>query len=82
MKPIMSQFQVTLGENLETMGYNPFALCDLEPFCLKETTDFNGTTLEDRNFTYTVSDNVEVIDGSLYCRIDTGLELITYTGRN
>ena len=82
MKPALSDLRVVLGEKLETMGDNPFALCRLEPFCVTETSDFNGTTLENKTYTYTVSDNVEVIDGSLYCRIDTGLELITYVGIN
>ena len=80
MKPVKTPFQVILGEDLETMGDNPFALCDLEPFCILETKDFNGTTLETRTYTYEISDNVQVIDGSLYCALDTGLELITYAG--
>ena len=80
MKPEAAPFKVTLGEDLETMGDNPFALCDLEPFCLVETTDFNGTVLEERIYDYEISDNVQVIGGSLYCKIATGLELITYAG--
>ena len=80
MKSALTPFKVTLGENLQTMGDNPFAMCDLEPFCIVETTDFNGKTLEDRTYTYDISDTVKVIDGSLYCMIDTGLELITYAG--
>ena len=80
MKSTLSPFKVTLGENLKTMGDNPFALCDLEPFCIVQTRDFNGTVLEDRTYTYEISDTVQVIDGSLYCKIDTGLELITYAG--
>ncbi len=80
MKPALTPFKVTLGEDLETMGDNPFALCKLEPFCIVETRDFNGKTLEDRTYTYDISDTVKVIDGSLYCVIDTGLELITYVG--
>ena len=82
MKPALAPFKVTLGEDLETMGDNPFAMCKLEPFCIVETTDFNGTALEEKTYTYTVSDNVEVIDGSLYCRIANGLEMITYAGNN
>ena len=80
MKPAKTAFKVTLGEDLETMGDNPFALCDLEAFCIAESTDFNGTTLVNNTYTYDISDNVKVIDGSLYCQIDTGLELITYIG--
>ena len=80
MKSEIASFKVTLGEDLETMGDNPFALCELEPFCIVETTDFNGTILEDRTYNFEISDNVQVIEGSLYCKIATGLELITYAG--
>ena len=80
MKPAKTAFKVTLGEDLETMGDNPFAMCDLEPFCIAESKDFNGTTLVDKTYTYDVSDSVKIIDGSLYCQLDTGLELITYVG--
>ena len=82
MKPKKTAFQVVLGENLETMGDNPFALCELEPFCQVEQTDFNGTKQESRNYTFDISDNVKVVDGSVYCKLDTGYELITYTGLN
>lgn len=80
MKEEKAPLTVILGSNIKTMGDNPFAMCIVEPFCQVETTEFNGTVLENRNYTYTVSDTVQVIDGSLYCAIDTGLELITYAG--
>ncbi len=80
MKSNGGALKVILGEDLETMGDNPFALCDIAPFCIVESRDFNGKTLEDRTYTYEVSDNVLVIDGSVYCKVDTGLELITYAG--
>ncbi len=82
MKEEKVDFTVVLGEKLETIGDNPFAMCTLAPFCTVETTDFNGTTLENKIYTYEISDDVLVIDGSLYCKIDTGLELIVYTGNN
>ena len=78
MKEEKAPLKVTLGENLKTLGDNPFALCKLEPFCQVEVTDFNGKELENRIYTYQISDNVQVIDGSLYCKVDNGLELITY----
>ena len=80
MKSSKSPFKVILGEDLETMGDNPFAMCELEPFCIVETKDFNGMTLEDRTYTFDISDKVKVIDGSLYCLLDRGMELITYVG--
>ncbi len=82
MKPALTPFKVILGEDLETLGDNPFALCKLESFCILETSDFNGTTLEQRTYTFDISDKVKVIDGSLYCVLDTGLVLVTYAGTN
>ena len=80
MKESLTEFKVKLGEALEELGDNPFAMCKLAPFCIVEQKDINGTQYEDRTYTYTLSPTVSVIDGSLYCRIDTGLELITYVG--
>ena len=81
MKPQKTPFKVTLGEDLETLGDNPFAMCRVE-FCIVETTDFNGTPLENKIYTFDISDYVTVIDGSLYCRLDRGMELITYAGND
>ena len=80
MKSELTPFRVILGEKLETMGDNPFAMCILEPFCITETRDFNGTTLEEKNYNFDISDRVTVIDGSLYRRLERGLELVTYAG--
>ena len=80
MKEELTPFTVTLGENLEVLGDNPFAFCDVAPFCQVEVTDFNGTQKESYNYNYTISDTVQVIDGSLYCKTGNGLELITYAG--
>ena len=80
LKETKTPFTVKLGENLETMGDNPFAMCDMEPFCIVEVSDFNGRTLETKTYTYAISDTVQVINGSLYCQVPNGLELITYTG--
>lgn len=78
MKEEKAPMKVTLGENLKTLGDNPFALCVLEPFCQVETVEFNGKTEEKKIYDYTISDTVQVINGSLYCAVDTGLELTTY----
>ncbi len=82
LKEALTPFTVTLGENLETLGDNPFAMCALEPFAQVTTGSFNGTEHTDYNYNYQISDNVSVIDGSLYCKVANGLELITYTGLN
>ena len=80
MKEEMAEMKVTLGTQLKSLGDNPFAMCMLQPFCQVESVDFNGTVTENRNYTYKVSDTVEIIDGSLYCRTAGGLQLITYAG--
>ena len=81
MKAEKTPFKVVLGEDLKALGDNPFAMCDVE-FCITETTDFNGTALENKTYTFDVSDDVTVIDGSLYLRLDRGMELITYAGND
>ena len=80
MKETAVPFKVTLGSNIETLGDNPFAMCQVEPFHIVENTNFNGVDYENVNYTYQVSDTVFVIDGSLYCKVPNGLELITYAG--
>ncbi len=80
LKEALTPFKVTLGENLETLGDNPFAMCTLEPFSITEVKNFNGVDYETKIYTFEISPAVQVIDGSLYCRIKTGLELITYAG--
>lgn len=80
LKEEITPFKVTLGENLMTLGDNPFAMCKLEPFGKTEVVNFNGVDYETVVNTYDISENVSVVDGSLYCKIDTGLELITYAG--
>ena len=80
LKEELTPFAVTLGSSLETLGDNPFALCQLEPFCITEVSTFNGTDVESAIYTYDISDSVSVIDGSVYCKTINGLELIAYAG--
>ena len=82
MKPTLTKFKVTLGEDLETLGDNPFALCQIAPFSTMEEQEINDKKKDVEVFTFDISDDVCVIDGSLYARLDTGLELVLYTGRN
>ena len=82
LKETLTPFKVTLGENLVTLGDNPFALCALESFYRTEVITFNGVDYEAKIYTFTISDTVQVIDGSLYCQVPNGLELITYAGTN
>ena len=122
LKKELTPFTVKLGENLQTLGDNPFALCDVAPFGMdlnaqdeteeiaepeetepaateaaegtaEATEPVEGEEAEEvveevpaetvpanLTYTYDISDKVTVIDGSLYAKIDTGLELITYAG--
>ena len=72
MKPEETAFTVKLGDQLQELGDNPFAMCLMEPFSQVTTTDFNGTVLEEYNYTYDISQKVTVIDGSLYQRLERG----------
>ncbi len=78
IKESLTPFKVTLGTAIEKLGDNPFAMCKVEPFCIVETTDFNGKTVENRTYTFDLGENVKVIDGSLYGTTEKGMELITY----
>ena len=126
LKEELTPFTVTLGENLQKLGDNPFAMCDVAPFGMdpnapaeeaievpetepaeteaaeeeEETTEAEETEVteeaetevveaeeeapaavsENLIYTYDLNDKISVIDGSLYARIETGLELITYAG--
>ena len=75
-------FTVVLGQGLISLGDNPFAMCMLAPFYTEEVITFNGVEYKAPVYTYDISESVFVIDGSLYCQVPNGLELITYTGMN
>ena len=80
LKEELTPFHVELGEKIVTLGDNPFAMCALEPFAQTTVSNFNGTEHVEYNYNYNISDTVSVIDGSLYCRIANGLELIAFAG--
>ncbi len=80
IKETLTPFTVILGEDLEKIADNPFAMCRVEPFYTTVTEEVNGKQKEIKSYTYEISDTVFVIDGSLYCMNDNGLELITYAG--
>ena len=83
MKENLTDFQVTLGSSLRTLGDNPFAMCKLAPFCTTTVESFNGVDYVTEVYDFQLSDSVYVVDGSLYCLVSNGgLELITYTGRS
>lgn len=80
LKDTATNVTVKLGNGLVSIGDNPFAMCIVEPFYITEADEFNGVSYETKNYTFDISDTVLVIDGSLYCRVPSGLELICYAG--
>ena len=81
LKEEITDFKVTLGDDIEKMGDNPFAMCKVTPFSTISTEKVNGEKKEVEIFDFELSDNVLVVDGSLYCNNGHGLELITFAGR-
>ncbi len=80
MKETYVPFTVTLGEELEKVGDNPFAMCVLKPFSRVEETGKGDKKKQETVFTYDLGKKVKIIDGSLYCTTASGMELITYLG--
>ncbi len=74
-------FELKLGDKLETLGDNPFALCKLASIYTTEDVIFNGNKLgENIVYTFDINDNVKIINGSIYAVVPYGTELITYIG--
>ncbi len=82
IKEEVTPFRVKLGDKLETIGDNPFAMCKLEPFSIIETEEVGGKTYEKIVYTFDISETIHVIDGSLYYDNVEGMELIAYAGIN
>ncbi|MBQ9762450.1 MAG: leucine-rich repeat protein [Oscillospiraceae bacterium] len=82
LKENLTPFKVTLGNTIVSLGDNPFALCQLNPFTQKVTTPFNGTDYETEVDTFQLSDSVFVIDGSLYDMTNNGMEMVVYAGNS
>lgn len=82
LKEELTPFTVVLGEKLETLGDNPFAMCELATFATKGMIEINGIEVETILTSYEISDTVKVVDGALYSKVPNGWELIVYTGSN
>ncbi|MBO5240056.1 MAG: leucine-rich repeat protein [Clostridia bacterium] len=72
--------KVSFGDKLEELGENPFYGCEIKTFGKIDEMIFGedqvvGTKL---NENYAISDKAQVIDGVLYQKIPTGLELVSY----
>ena len=82
LKEEVTDFAVTLGNSLKTLGDNPFAMCRLASFALTENTTFNGVDYPESVYTFDLSETIHVIDGSLYATAENGgYELITFAGQ-
>ena len=80
-KDSITVFTLKLGENLVSLGDNPFAFCKIAPLSKEIVKDtFNGVEYKETVYTYDISDTIKVIDGSIYQVVPKGLELITYCG--
>ena len=80
MKETLKEINLKLGDKLETLGDNPFAMCKVAPFTSEVSEEFNGQTYTETVYTFDITDTVKIIDGSIYCVVPNGLELITYCG--
>ena len=80
LKEKLTPFKVVLGDKLETIGDNPFAMCKLDSFSKTEKETFGKSEYETKIYTFELSPNVFVVDGSLYCKNGDGIELIAYAG--
>ncbi len=81
-KDTLTDFTLTLGEKLADMGDNPFAQCKIAPLSKEETVEFGDNTHKITTYTFSLGENVQVIDGSLYLKVPNGLELISYFGED
>ena len=81
IKHTKTPFELTLGENIVTLGDNPFAYCVIGPFYKTVEQIWNGNVVKTEIlYTYDINDHVKIIDGSIYCVVPDGLELTAYVG--
>ncbi|MBR0447578.1 MAG: leucine-rich repeat protein [Clostridia bacterium] len=82
IKEKYTPFKVTLGEELETIGDNPFAMCIIAPFTSEKEEKVNGVKQTVTTDTFDINKNVTVHGGSLYTKVPEGWKLITYLGQD
>ena len=80
MKEDATPFKAVLGNKLQNLGDNPFAMCIVEPFTQATVDEVNGIETEVVKDTYDISNKVHVIEGSIYYDNVNGMELIVYAG--
>ena len=82
LKETLTPFTVVLGDDLVSLGDNPFAMCQIAPFSTIGEEEINDVKVEVPVYDFEISDTVKVVDGSLYSQVPMGWELVTYTGLN
>ncbi|MBO5412115.1 MAG: leucine-rich repeat protein [Clostridia bacterium] len=71
--------EVTFGDQLKTLGENPFYACEIATYGKEKNVEFNGAVVGVESIeTYAISDTVQVMNGVLYQAVPKGLELISY----
>ena len=76
-----TEFKLTLGKNIVTIGENPFANCILKAVSIEEDVFFNDNKVETKLlYTFDLNENIRIIDGSIYRVVPTGLELVSFCG--
>ena len=80
LKEKLTDFSVVLGENLTSLGEDPFALCKLDAFEKINKEEFDGKEFDRPTSTYDISETVKVIDGNLYKVVNNGLVFVSYAG--
>ena len=72
---------VKFSESLYFIGDNPFAFCNIDKIFVMGSEEFNGNSHPTgKNYTFDISNDVKVIEGSLYRVVPFGLELICWSG--
>ncbi len=80
-KENVTEFVLKLEQVLMDIGDNPFANCVIAPFYTTEDVMFGEQVMGTKDvYTYDLSDNIKIIDGSIYRVVPKGLELIAWMG--
>ena len=81
MKEEPSKLDLKLGKNIKNIGENPFANCIVKPISVTEDIFFNDKKVDTVTlYTFELNEYVQIIDGSIYRVVPTGLELISFCG--
>ena len=79
-KDTLTSFEVILSSELTDIGDNPFANCIVAPLSSEKSETFLDQEYTEEIFTFDLSDNIKIIDGSIYRVVPNGLELICWMG--